>query len=75
MRASLALLGGALFKSHTETGTPYAVGVHVDEAGRGFEFLGGLLRAGERIDCSRQALEAEGFELLTSAFFFIRGKF
>ena len=39
----------------------------MDEAGtavwEGFELLGGLLRAGERTDCSGQAL-AEGFELL-----------
>ena len=35
----------------------------------GFELLGGLLRAGERTDCSGQALEAEGFELLRGALF------
>ena len=33
----------------------------------GFELLGGLLRAGQRTDCSGQALEAEGFELLRGA--------
>ena len=36
----------------------------------GFELLGGLLRAGERTDCSGQALEAEGFELLRGALFY-----
>ena len=36
----------------------------------GFELLGGLLRAGERTDCSGQALEAEGFGLLRGALFY-----
>ena len=40
-------------ENRTEEGTPYAVGVRVDW---------GLLRAGERRDCSGQALEAEGSE-------------
>ena len=36
-----------------------------------FMWIGGLLRAGERRDCSRQALEAEGFELLRGALFLL----
>ena len=38
--------------SRTEEGIPYVVGVHVDWG----------VRAGERRDCSGQALEAEGPE-------------
>ena len=41
-----------LRESRTEEGTPYAVGVHD----------WGLLRAGERRDCSGQALETESPE-------------
>ena len=47
-------------ENRCEEGIPYAVGVHVDAAGtavpEGFELLGRLLRAGERTDCSGQAL-------------------
>ena len=42
-----------LRENRTKEGTPYAVGVHVDW---------GLLGAGERRDCSGQALETEGPE-------------
>ena len=41
-----------LRENRTEEGTPYVVGDHVDWG----------VRAGERRDCSRQALEAEGPE-------------
>ena len=47
-------------ENRTEEGTPYAVGVRVDW---------GLLRAGERRDCSGQALEAEGLNCLGCPFF------